>query len=119
MRPKDGFSFVDYPQGFGYLTEVRRGGMPLGIVLRNVYDQELAHARYFATDMTEIPAESEPAQVMKNAIACAFRTQTAPGSAAAGPGRPPPPSPGMASPQRAQYRPRQPPQVPGHELHLE
>lgn len=90
MTTGDGFSLVSYPQGFGNLTEVRRGGNPIGMVLWNVLDPQLEYARYFAMDRTEIPPESGLSQVMRGVVA---------GAVALRGGLPSPPGPSQAEPQ--------------------
>ncbi len=90
MTTGDGFSFVSYPQGFGNLTEVRRDGKPVGMVLWNVLDPQLEYARYFTMDRAEIPAGAELSQAMRGAIA---------GAAASRSNLSSPPAPSQAEPQ--------------------
>jgi hypothetical protein len=90
LTTDDGFSLISYAQGFGNLTEVRRDGKPLGMVLWNVLDPLLEYARYFTMDRTEIPAEFEQSQVMRGVIAGAVARRS---------GMPSPPGPSQAEPQ--------------------
>ena len=100
MAAEDTFTFANYPQGFGILTEVRRNGKPAGMVLWNSMDQELDHARYFAPDGTEAPAGSAQAQTMKNAITGGARPHPRPATTRTHmtPGAGRPPSPPQAEP---------------------